>query len=310
MHRSYYDIGVPDSRPYSIVSDNSISIEELYHFNPNHDSLGRFARKAGSGVRAAYSKAKSAYKKANEVVDKVQEVEKERIIRSGNQSYVYKNRHKLTDKELDMAMTRIRKEKELKEMGRSDVNKALRKYGGIAVESFARSAGGQAGKALFKDISWPKKDKDKDKDKGTDNKGADNNKGNNTSNSSTPEKPYKKSSMDSYKNTIKYDSDFRNRSREILNEYEKGNDPINAKKGSFYDNLKNDAGLRKEALSAIDRVDKGVPVSSLSNEKNGRYVDLGESYINPHNQRYVVNDRNKKKSKVKTVIPYNTVVIS
>lgn len=310
MHRSYYDIGVPDSRPYSIVSDNSISIEELYHFNPNHDSLGRFARKAGSGVRTAYSKAKSAYKKANEVVDKVQEVEKERIIRSGNQAYVYKNRHKLTDKELDMAMTRIRKEKELKEMGRSDVNKALRKYGGIAVESFARSAGGQAGKALFKDISWPKKDKDKDKDKDKGNKTSTDNNNKTGTDESKPKVGPRKVSMDEYAKQVQRDPDFRNRSREILNDFENGKESIKPGKGTFYDDLKNDSEKRRKAMDIINRVDAGISVSDLSNEKNGRYVDLGESYINPHNQRYVVKDRDKKKSKVKTVIPFNTVVIS
>lgn len=256
MHKSYYDIGVLDYQPYSIILDDRVSTEELNHFNPNHDSLGRFARKAGSGVRTAYKKAKSAYNKANEVVDKVQEAEKERIIRSGNQAYVYKNRHKLSDKELDMAMTRIGKEKELKAMGRSELNKSLAAYGDIAARSFAQSAGQAAGKALFRGAWIPNKDKDKDKkDKGADNsnKGADNN----------------------------------------------------------TDDLKNDASSRKEALAAINRVNKDVPVSSLSNKRNGRYVDLGESYINPREQRYVVKpkDKRKSRSKVKTVVPYNTIVI-
>ena len=76
------------------------------------------------------------------------------------------------------------------------------------------------------------------------------------------------------------------------------------------DNKDNKTESSNTSIDITNHIVTDTPVSDLSNKKNGRYVDLGESYVNPHNQRYVIKDRHKKKSKVKTVIPFNTVVIS
>lgn len=94
----------------------------------------KIAKKAVVGTAKAPVKAYKAYKKNEE---RKTRAEKDSIIRSGDARLVYKNRHRLSDKELNDAINRINTERRVKDLtsnkafnnGRSAVKEVLRNSG-------------------------------------------------------------------------------------------------------------------------------------------------------------------------------------
>ena len=127
-----------ENKPISEIIDGG----ELYHYNHNHDALGRFAssisgsaKSVGRTVSNAKKKLannptkvlqkKSRTQKSAEAKENVTKKEKtarqrkeslEKAIRTGDAKTIYERRAELTDKQLDDAIKRLSRDKELKSM--------------------------------------------------------------------------------------------------------------------------------------------------------------------------------------------------
>lgn len=91
----------------------------LIHYNHNHDKLGRFARSTGSAASAVggtvtgkkKQKVKAAdIKKGKAANTKLSRSERERIVNSGSAKEVAKNKERLSTRELETAVNRLRQE--------------------------------------------------------------------------------------------------------------------------------------------------------------------------------------------------------
>ena len=136
---------------------NEIMGGELYHYNHNHDALGRFASSAAGSARSIggsiVKKAKKTISNSSDVVTKKsrnqksaeskEEIVKQektarqrkealnKAIRTGDAKTVYEHRTELTDKQLEDAIRRINKNKELREIVVSQTPSKVKKINDV-----------------------------------------------------------------------------------------------------------------------------------------------------------------------------------
>lgn len=101
-------------------------MNELYHYNPNHDKLGRFARSIGGASRAAGSSILSIGKKKNKLPEadikkgkaantKLADDERNRLVKSGTREEITANKDRLSNQELKAAIERLESDKTMRE---------------------------------------------------------------------------------------------------------------------------------------------------------------------------------------------------
>lgn len=101
-------------------------MNELYHYNHNHDKLGRFARSIGGASRAAGSSILSIGKKKNKAPEadikkgkaantKLADDERNRLVKSGTREEITANKDRLSNQELKAAIERLESDKTMRE---------------------------------------------------------------------------------------------------------------------------------------------------------------------------------------------------
>lgn len=101
-------------------------MNELYHYNHNHDKLGRFARSIGGASRAAGSSILSIGKKKNKLPEadikkgkaantKLADDERNRLVKSGTREEITANKDRLSNQELKAAIERLESDKTMRE---------------------------------------------------------------------------------------------------------------------------------------------------------------------------------------------------
>lgn len=100
-------------------------MNELYHYNHNHDKLGRFARSIGGASRAAGSSILSIGKKKNKAPEadikkgkaantKLADDERNRLVKSGTREEITANKDRLSNQELKAAIERLESDKTMR----------------------------------------------------------------------------------------------------------------------------------------------------------------------------------------------------
>lgn len=100
-------------------------MNELYHYNKNHDKLGRFARSIGGASRAAGSSILSIGKKKNKLPEadikkgkaantKLADDERNRLVKSGTREEITANKDRLSNQELKAAIERLESDKTMR----------------------------------------------------------------------------------------------------------------------------------------------------------------------------------------------------
>ena len=160
---------------------------ELYHYNKNHSPVnGQFvsggngsvtvkkkkklieregdavkidkeqvkdaAKKIYSGTKKAYEVSKSILDGTAVKTDKQVEDIKRNIINSGDARFIYENRHLLSKRELDEAITRINTEKQLRELAKPEAQRVIEAGMRTTVNTFANSLGTNAGQSVVKEV--------------------------------------------------------------------------------------------------------------------------------------------------------------
>ena len=121
-------------------------MNELYHYNHNHDKLGRFARTVGGASRSVGSSVLSIGKKKNKAPEadikkgksantKLSDDERNRLVKSGSKEEITANKDRLSNKELESALNRLESEKNI----RSSLEQRLSKLNGEDAEAVAES---------------------------------------------------------------------------------------------------------------------------------------------------------------------------
>lgn len=101
-------------------------MNELYHYNHNHDKLGRFARSISGASRAAGSSILSIGKKKNKAPEadikkgkaantKLADDERNRLVKSGTREEITANKDRLSNQELKAAIERLESDKTMRE---------------------------------------------------------------------------------------------------------------------------------------------------------------------------------------------------
>ena len=88
-------------------------MRELYHYNHNHDALGRFASSIGGSIRSRSSEYKS--RRQNSIQYQRRAVKKQRV-------EDYKNRRLLSNEELQERINRLSLEKRYRELADADIH--------------------------------------------------------------------------------------------------------------------------------------------------------------------------------------------
>ncbi len=155
--------------------------DELMHYNHNHDKLGRFARSTGAAAssvgsattrklksnkriakKSGDSPEKVKVRKANEVIannkkkkgsksnnTKLSDKERKRLVEHGSAKEITKNKDRLSNRELESAITRLQKEQNTRavlEKKLSDINNPSKKEAKSLVDKMS-DAGVKLGKA-------------------------------------------------------------------------------------------------------------------------------------------------------------------
>lgn len=100
-------------------------MNELYHYNHNHDKLGRFARTIGGASRSVGSSVLSIGKKKNKAQEadikkgnpantNLSDDERNRLVKSGSKEEITANKDRLSNKELEYAINRLESEKNIR----------------------------------------------------------------------------------------------------------------------------------------------------------------------------------------------------
>ena len=122
-------------------------MNELYHYNHNHDRLGRFARTIGGASRSTGSSILSIgkkkkvqppqadIKKGKAANTKLSDEDRNRLVKTGTKEEITANKDRLSNKELESALNRLESEKNI----RSSLEQRLSKLNGEDAEAVAEA---------------------------------------------------------------------------------------------------------------------------------------------------------------------------